>query len=73
MADIPSGHDRFSQNTFARTCSSTFCKAVRTVPCPSSAEDNCVEEVAGGGYIVCWRSWRATADEDGHYCFAVAL
>jgi len=20
-----------------------------------------------------WRNWRAAADEDGHYCFAVAL
>src|SRR5712691_232270 len=22
---------------------------------------------------VLWRRWRATVDEDGHYCFAVAL
>ena len=22
---------------------------------------------------VLWRKWRATADEDGHYCFAMAL
>ncbi len=39
----------------------------------SSAEDNCVGGVAGGGHIVPWRSWRATADEDGQYCFASAL
>jgi len=26
-----------------------------------------------GGDIVLWRKWRATADEDGQYCFAVAL
>jgi hypothetical protein len=26
-----------------------------------------------GNGVVQNRKWRATADEDGHYCFAVAL
>jgi hypothetical protein len=25
------------------------------------------------GQVVLWLEWRATADEDGQYCFAVAL
>jgi hypothetical protein len=26
-----------------------------------------------GAHFCCQKKWRATADEDGHYCFAVAL
>jgi hypothetical protein len=27
----------------------------------------------GDRHSVLWRRWRATADEDGQYCFAMAL
>jgi hypothetical protein len=31
------------------------------------------EKVPADRDIAPWQKWRATADEDGHYCFAVAL
>ena len=31
------------------------------------------QKAAGAGHSVLRRKWRAAVDEDGHYCFTVAL